>query len=145
MLINYPAPNWNTFLPLADIITSMEFQFPDKAVEFKLLTVEKQNSVIANAGMWIRTCKGLTIPNPVAQDIVLAQVAIVASRYTTCPLAHDPHDRAITKEKVGEVEVDYDPKYKGDNLDINPLIYRLLSPYGCTGNTGFSQSPTRKA
>jgi len=140
MLIIYPAQNWNTFLPLPDLIRAMEYQFPTEAVEFQKMTIELQNASAMNAGTWIRTCRGLKIPSPVPQDIVLAQVAIMASTLGQNPLDHDPNSRAITKEKVGELEIEYDPKYKGDALDINPMIYRLLSPFGCSGNNGFSQS-----
>ena len=139
MLIIYPTNNWNTFATLPTLILAMEYQFPTHATAFKLLPIEQQNSIAMNAGTWIRTCQGLKYPSPLTQDFVLAQVAIMASTYAQDPLTYDPNARAITKEKVGSLEVDYDPKYKGDSLDINPLIYRYLSPYGCSGGKGFRQ------
>jgi len=147
MLIIYPNNNWNSFLPLSDLVAGMEYQFPTRATEFLKLPIEQQNASAMNAGTWIRTCNGLKIPSPVVQDIIIAQIAIMATTMGQDPLAYDPNEKAITKEKVGDLEVNYDPAYKGDTLDINPLIYRLLSPYGCSGGTsnGFSQSATVKA
>ena len=146
MIIIYPTENWNSFLPLSDLIGGMKFQFPTKVKEFQSMSTDMQMASAANAGMWIRTCKGLKIPEHVIpQDMVLAQIAIMASTIGIDPLEHNPSDRAITKEKVGSLEVEYDPKFKGNDPDINPLIYRLLSPYGCSGNKGFSQSNTSKA
>ena len=145
MLIIYPTPNWNTFAPLTTLITAMEYQFPTHATAFKLLPIDQQNSIAMNAGTWIRTCKGLQYPSPLPQDFVLAQVAIMASTYLQDPLTFDPNSRAITNETVGELSVSYDPKYKGDSLDINPLIYRYLTPYGCSKAGGFKMAPLGRA
>lgn len=149
MLIIYPAPNWNSFGKLTDLIAGMEFQFPTYAEKFKKLDPKEQNAVAANAGLWMRTCEGLTIPTPnhtVPQDIVLAQIAIMASTYGRDPLAYDYKESAITSEKVGSLAVTYDVSKLNSMFDINPLIYRLLAPYGCTsGAGGFSQSRIHKA
>ena len=145
MLIIYPTQNWNSFLPLTDLISAMEYQFPSHATAFKLLSIEVQNSVAMNAGTWIRTCQGLRYPSPLPQEFVLAQVAIMASTYAQDPLVYDPNERAVTNETVGEISRSYDPKYKGDPLDINPLIYRYLTPYGCAKAGGFKMIPLGRA
>jgi len=144
-LIVYPTPNWNTFADLATLVGVMGQNFPDEALKFGTFTQEKQTALAINAGTWIKTCSNITYPSPLPSDFVLAQVAIMATSLDKSPLDYDVNERAITKEKVGELEVDYDPKYKGSSMDVHPFVYRLLSPYGCSGNTGFSQSNTRKA
>ena len=145
MLIIYPTQNWNTFATLTDLIRAMEYQFPTHAEAFKLLSVEVQNSIAMNAGTWIRTCQGLRYPSPLTQDFVLAQTAIMASTYAQDPLMYDHNERAITNETVGEISISYDPKYKGNTLDINPLIYRYLTPYGCSEAGGFKMIPLGRA
>jgi len=147
MIIIYPAENFNSFVTVAEAETVMKMQFPKDAVKFATLPADEKEALCFNSGTWIRTCKGITYPHPLPQDFILAQVAIMV-QYMGMEdfMQHDSSERAITKEKVGDLEVDYDPKYKGDKYDIHPLIYRYLSPYGCSGgNSGFSQSSTVKA
>ena len=146
MLIIYPTNNWNSFGSLQDLTAVMGYQFPDSVPEFNKMTPEQQTALAMNAGTWIRTCKGIKFPSPMTQDFMSAQVAIMVQNMGNAEFMNfDPNQRAITKEKVGDLEVEYDPKYKHDAYDIHPLIYRYLSPYGCSGNKGFSQSPTVKA
>ena len=146
MIILYPAQNWNSFGTVTTLATVMAMQFPIEAPKFTALPVEQQTALAINAGTWIRTCQGLKYPSPLPQDFMLAQVAIMV-QYMGIEnfMQHDPSKRAITKEKVGSLEVDYDPKYKEDQYDIHPLVYRYLSQYGCSQNKGFSQSGTVKA
>ena len=148
MLIIYPAPNWNSFAKLQDLVLGMQFQFPARAKEFGKLTPEEQTALGANAGLWMRTCQGLTIPKvqgAIPQDIILAQIAIMASSYDKDPLDYDYKDSAITSEKVGSLAVTYDVTKLNSMFDINPMIYRLLAPYGCkNGQGGFSQSKIHK-
>ena len=143
MIIKYPATNWNSFLSTSDLEKAMAYQFPAKATDFAKLDQATKDAAVMNAGTWIRTCKGLKLPeHTVPQDVVLAQVAIVASTIGQDPLAHDPFERAVIEETVGPITMKYDAKTRAnaDPLDINPLIYRLLAPFGCSKGNGFSQS-----
>ena len=146
MIIIYPATNWNSFVTPAEADTIMKMQFPKDAVTYESMSDVEREALCFNSGTWIRTCKSLKYPSPLPQDFMLAQVAIMV-QYMGIDnfMQHDPSKRAITKEKVGNLEVDYDPKYKEDQYDIHPLVYRYLSQYGCSGGgSGFSQSVTSK-
>ena len=146
MIIIYPAQNFNSFATVATLATVMNMQFPKDSAKYLGLPQAEQDSLAINAGTWIRTCPSIKYPHPLPQDFILAQVAIMV-QYMGIEdfMAFDPNERAITKEKVGSLEVDYDPSYKHDKYDIHPLIYRYLAPYGCGGNKNFSQSNTSKA
>ena len=146
MIIIYPAQNWNSFVTVAEAETIMAMQFPQEVPKYIALSNAEKEALCFNSGTWIRTCRGLKYPSPLPQDFMLAQVAIMV-QYMGIEnfMQHDPSQRAITKEKVGSLEVDYDPKYKEDQYDIHPLVYRYLSQYGCSQNKGFSQSGTVKA
>ena len=145
MIIIYPAQNWNSFVTVAEAETIMTMQFPNEASKFVLLSNAEKEALCFNSGTWIRTCPAIKYPSPLPQDFMLAQVAIMV-QYMGIDnfMQHDPSQRAITKEKVGSLEVDYDPKYKEDQYDIHPLVYRYLSQYGCSQNKGFSHSGTVK-
>jgi hypothetical protein len=147
MLILPPAKNYNSFLPLADLEQIMMSFFPQDAQEFGKLNQLDKEALAMWAGLFIRSCKGFEYDphHPLAQDVPLAQVAIMAGNIGKNPLEYSPDAKAIKREKVGDLEVEYDTAYKSAGADINPLIYRLLSPFGCSGgSSGFSQSKVIK-
>lgn len=143
MLTLYPADNWNTFGTLQDIQTILQFYYPKTLDAFNALSVDEQNALIVHAGYFIKTCPNITYPDPMVSDFLLAQTSLVAMEITN-PTQHVTVDRSITKEKVGDLEVDYDPRYKTEEGMTPPSeFYRIMRPYGCSKGTGFSQSKVK--
>ena len=145
MIIVYPATNFNSFATVVELTLVMDGLYPEYGVKFKAMTPEQQEASAINAGEWIRTCKGLKYPSPLPQDFVLSQVIIMATRVDTDTLAFDGDARAVTSETVGEISVSYDSRYKSDGQEVNPLVYRYLSPYGCSKAGGFKMAPLGRA
>ncbi len=139
MLIIYPTDNWNTFALVAELTATMQMLFPKEATAFVALPVNEQEAIAINAGRWIATCRNLVYPDPLPQDFEEAQVIIMATSIGKSISDYDASSRAVIKEKAGSLEVDYDSRYKTDGTDVNPLVYRLLSPYGCSQRGGFKQ------
>jgi len=140
MLIEYPQDGYNTFANILVLNSKMLAMYPTEHDKYDKLTPEQQEALATNATMWIRTCPSIKLPNPIENDVIDAQVVIMASSIDMSLSSYDPNAKAVTKEKVGDLEVDYDPRYKAGDDVMHPMAKRLLRPYGCSSGDGFSQS-----
>jgi len=152
MLISYPQQNWNSFASLQTLEAVLQYSFPKEAKEFDKLQPNEKEALASHAGLWIKTCRSLDLSSlehnghiTIPEELVLAQVALFAGNIGRSPLEYDPTAKAVTMEKVGDIEIRYDASKRGGDFEINPLIYRLLEPFGCRKSGGFSQSHTGKA
>ena len=148
-LIKYPLDNAETFGTVAEVTLMIEKYFIEKAIEWNTIGILQQTSIVEQTFMYIMTCKGLKIPTDyntqVEADFITSQAFLSASWINKDLFDVDMNSRAITKEKVGDLEVDYDPKYKTEGDAQHPYFYRMMAKYGCSdGGGGFSQSGTVK-
>jgi len=148
-LIPYPTNGYNTFATVPDITLIIERLFIEKAVEWNALGILKQTSIAEQTFMYIMTCPKLKIPpdysDTVKEAFTTAQAFLCLNWMDKDLFSIDLDARAVTKEKVGDLEVDYDVRFKASTDEQHPYFYRILSPYGCSASSGFSQSGTVKA
>jgi len=146
-LTTYPDPDATSFATVDEATMIIEKYFIEKAIEWNNIGVLKQTSILEQTYMYIMTCPNLAIPtdyDAVSDTFKTAQSFLSLTWMDKDLFNIDMNGRAITKEKVGDLEVDYDVRYKVTADEQHPYFYRLLSPYGCSsGSTSFSQSKVK--
>ena len=138
-LIIYPDTGWDSFVSVADADTIIGGFTSDGG--YSALDAAGKEAILKQTALQIRLCPNIVLPDAVESDLELAQCYLTTHALTTDMLSFDSADRAVTKEKVGEIEVAYDSSYKAtDNSGFPTLVYQLLSRYGCRNTaSGFSQ------
>lgn len=147
-LIKYPNDGANTFATVAEATLIIEKYFIEKAIEWNELGILKQTSLMQQTYVYMMTCPNLNIPTDYdnhSDTFKTAQSFLALTWMDKDLFSIDMNGKSIKREKVGDLEVEYDTALKVDADQEHPYFYRLLSPYGCTSSTGFSQSSTEKA
>lgn len=140
-LVIYPDTDWNSFLDIAtaDILIGGMVQTGNTA-EYLAMDDTQKEAVLTQTAMQIRLCPSITLPETNETDLQLGQAYLVVYAIHTDMTAYDPNGDAITYEKVGSLATAYQAGMKGSNSDFDDMTAMLLAQYGCTGQSGFSQS-----
>jgi len=144
MLVIYPTQDWKTFLSEIEADEFMAKQTDDGGWS-NLATAQKEMLLIQTASQ-IRLCKGIKLPTTLEGDLKEGQAYLLLQASRIDMTVFDHNEKDITKEKVGSLEVDY--AYRDKNMTSTtfpPMASLFLKQYGCSGNSGFSQSSTVKA
>jgi len=146
-LTTYPDPNATSFATVSEATTIIEKYFIEKAIEWNSIGVLKQTSLLEQTYMYIMTCPHLAIPpdyDVIAETFKTAQSFLALTWMNKDLFDVDLNSRSVKREKVGDLEVEYDTALKVHSDEQHPYFYRLLSPYGCSaGSSSFSQSKVR--
>lgn len=139
-LVIYPATGWNSFATQVDIDAWIESFTPDNT--WKNLSPEAKEAYTLQGAFFIKMCPNITLPETAEDDLVTAQALNAFYAYNRGGFVYDPNARAVIREKVGDLEVEYDANYKSEQVDMPPNAVTLLRQYGCTpsSTSGFSQS-----
>ena len=143
MLIQYPEENWNTFLSQAEADAFMSNMV--ERGDWDNYTVEQKEFSLTSTASQIRLCKGITLPEDNETDLKEGHGYLLLQAVRVDQTQYDPNDRAVKKEGVGSLQVEYDTNKKSAGLEFPPMSKLYLQQYGCSGSTSFSQSPTTKA
>jgi len=144
MLKLYPLPGWQTFLGETEADSFMAKQRDDGG--WSNLDVQQKEVLLIQTASQIRLCKGIKLPTTLEADLEEGQAYLLLQATRTDMTAFDYNEKDITKEKVGSLEVNY--AYRDKNMtstSFPPMASLFLEQYGCSGNSGFSQSNTVKA
>jgi len=144
MLIIYPITGWSSFLTEPEADKFMKVQKDDGG--WDKLTTEQKSMLLTQTTAQIRLCTGIKLPTTAEADLKAGQGYLLLQATRSDMTVFDPNEKDVTKEKVGEIEINY--AYRDKNSTVTtfpPMAVLFLEQYGCSGNSGFSQSPTVKA
>jgi len=139
-LIIYPSDGWNTFASEAD--ADMFFATRPNSTTWEALTTAQKEAKLTSTASMIRLCKGIVLPDDNEVDLIEGQLHLVDYALKNDTADFDPNSKYITKEKVGDLEVDYsDKRYLQSDIVYPSMTKLYLQQYGCSGGSGsFSQS-----
>jgi len=143
-LIIYPTANYQSFMSGIEADGWMATQRDDGG--WASLTQHEKDVLLVQSASQIRLCKGIKLPTDNELDLREGQAHLLLYITRTDITEFDPNEKDITKEKVGSLEVNY--AYRDKNMtstSFPPMASLFLEQYGCSGNSGFSQSSTVKA
>ena len=144
MLIIYPKDGWSTFLSQLEADDFMTKQKDDGG--WSALTTDQKDMLLTQTTAQIRLCSGIKLPTANEQDLKAGQGYLLLQATRSDMTMFDPNEKDITKEKVGEIEINYAYRDKNSTVvTFPPMAVLFLEQYGCGKSTGFSQSNTVKA
>jgi len=141
-LILYPTDNWNSFasVQVADIIIG-GFVASDGQAAYLAGDDAYKEAILTQTALQIKLCPNISLPATLENDLELAQCYLVTHALTVDMMSYDANDRAVTKEQVGTLSVEYDANLKGDVSEFDSMTSALLKQYGCSNkSSGFGQS-----
>lgn len=139
-LVIYPLDGWNSFVTLLEADTIIATYVNDNG--YLALTDPEKEAHLIQSAMLISLCPNIVLPVDTEEQLKNAQCQLTVYNLINDPLAYDPNEKAINKEKVDSLEVGYDVNFKKDPdaLTFPPVVMYMLKPYGCKTSGGFTQS-----
>ncbi len=143
-LIIYPTQDWQSFLDEAEADAWMLHQRDNGG--WDTLPIEQKELLLIQTASQIRLCNNIVLPDDNEADLKEGQAYLLLQATRTDMTLFDPNEKDITKEKVGELEVNY--AYRDKDMTATsfpPMSTLFLSQYGCKSGGGYSQSRVAKA
>ena len=136
-LILYPTDNWNSFASVqaADIIIG-GFVASDGQAAYLAGDEAYKEAILTQTALQIKLCPNISLPDTLESDLELAQSYLVVHALTVDMMSYDANDRAVTKEQVGTLSVEYDANLKGDVSEFDTMTSALLKQYNCQSSKG---------
>ena len=141
-LIIFPLDNYDSFVSVVDADAIIGgFVVSDGQTAYLAGDEAYKEAILKQTCLQIRLCPNISLPADIESNLELAQCYLVVHALTVDMMSYDANDRAVTKEQVGTLSVEYDANLKGDVSEFDSMTSALLKQYGCNNkSSGFGQS-----
>ena len=138
-LIIYPDAGYNSFISVLEADEIINGFTNDRG--WATFTTEDKEKNLKQAFTYMALCPKFKPPDDNNDSLRMAQALLTIYYIGTDPFEYDPNSAAVTREKLGSMEIEYQAgmKHRG-GMVFPPYVVTLLKPYGCKGVTGTRQT-----